>query len=91
MQKEKWTGTFKEKRPLQKSLSSRKLQRWKHVETPLGAGIKCPSCGYKIKARDVEFGRYDLNSCPECHKELEITEELLDEMREESRVKQNYL
>lgn len=94
MQKEKWTGTFKQKRPLkspQKSLLNRKLPKWKLVETPLGAGIECPSCEYKIKARDVTFGRYDLNTCPNCHKELTITECLLDEMREESRTRQHYV
>ena len=94
MQKEKWKGTFKQKslpKSPQKSLTNRKLQKWKFVETPLGAGIECPKCGYKIKARDVTFGRYDLNTCSECHAELDITECLLDEMRDESRVRQHYV
>lgn len=94
MQKEKWKGTLKQKsllRSPQKNLQLRKNPKWKYVETPLGAGIECPSCGYKIKARDVTFGRYDLNTCPNCHKELTITERLLDEMREESRVRSHYV
>lgn len=94
MQKEKWKGTFSQKSPLKpsrKNLQNRKLLKWKLVETPLGAGIECPNCWYKIKARDVTFGRYDLNTCPNCNKELTITECLLDEMREESRTRQHYV
>lgn len=55
---------------------------------PLGAGIECTSCQYKIKAMDVTMGRYDLHTCPGCEKEMEpIDQLLLNQMKEEAKVR----
>ena len=90
MEKEKWKGTFKSTKNLKNSLQRKpsRLPKWQYVLAPLGAGIECTSCQYKIKAMDVVMGRYDLNTCPGCKKEMQpIDQVLLDRMHEEATVR----
>ena len=86
MEKEKWKGTFKSTKNLKKKAS--RLPKWQYVLAPLGTGVECTSCHHKIKAMDVVMGRYDLNTCPGCEKELQhIEQTLLDRMHEEATVR----
>lgn len=89
MEKEKWKGTFRTKSSPKKSSANRSLKKnlpkWQYVLAPLGAGIECTSCQYKIKAMDVVMGRYNLHTCPGCKKEMRPIEQmLLDRMKDEA-------
>ena len=55
---------------------------WEYGQNDLGAFIKCSLCGHKIDALDVLFADRKLNPCPFCGKQVDISDETIEKIKE---------
>lgn len=47
---------------------------WIMVSTPFNSGIRCSNCKHTMSARDAIFADKNIETCPWCEKEMDLSQ-----------------
>ena len=55
---------------------------WVFGSNDLGDYLECEKCNHKLSAKQVIFGKYDINTCPFCGSEMNLQQKDYDRLKE---------